>query len=227
MVCIKRGEYRRRRHDARRGHAALTADEAPGCSGCLTISAGEPMPAQNSTQPVLFDQPQHLHFTQPACGCGGVGHGRTLVPRAGAEGVARWAAARARSHPHGSRPKPGFAPGTVAALALSCGTTAQCFAAECRALVDLRVARRAAKAAGRDYFEAGDGCAGRLCSADHRPPRFRRRQAAMARALLGGKRTLVAWPSQAAARVELWAEPACVTELVASAVLERQRSPLA
>ena len=116
--------------------------------------------------------------------------GRTLVPRAGTEGLARWAATRRRHHPYGSLPRPGCAQGTIDALEKSAGMTARCLTEGCGALVDLRTARRAAVAAGRTHFVHGDGCASALCSQCPHSARFQRRQMSMADALLDGKRTL-------------------------------------
>ena len=226
-------------------HIAV-AEPPLGCPGCLMSAGGDtsPTPAQQSS-PRLQVEPidasvaavAHasvaacvLAYPQPPCGAVsptswleryGAAHGRTLLPRAGLPGLERWAASRARHWPHGSRPKPGRAVGTRRALELSAGTTAVCLAAGCGALVDLRTARRAACAAERSSFRAGDGCASHVCSKDHRRLRFRRRQAEMARAVTSGKRVLVAWPERAAGRVKLWAEPIALSRLVASAVLER------
>lgn len=225
----------------------VVAEPPLGCPGCCLMSVGSnisPMPAQQLSPQLRVEPPDAsvaavahtsiaarvLAYPQPPCGavsptswleCYGAAHGRTLLPRAGLPGLERWAASRARHWPHGSRPEPGHAEGTRQALELSAGTTVVCLAAGCGALVDLRTARRAACAAARSSFRAGDGCSGHVCSKDHRRLRFRRRQAEMARAIASGKRVLVAWPERAAGRVKLWAEPMALSMLVASTVLER------
>ena len=145
--------------------------------------------------------------------------GRTLVPRAGTEGLARWAATRRRHHPYGSLPRPGCAQGTIDALEKSAGMTARCLTEGCGALVDLRTARRAAVAAGRTHFVHGDGCASAPCSQCPQSARFQRRQMSMADALLDGMRTLAAWPVRPVARIEQWAEPAHVSDSTALAVM--------
>ena len=143
-----------------------------------------------------------------------VSHGCFELELAGVDGIARWAAARARHHPHG-RPRKGRSLGTQQARAEALGKTVMCMRAGCGAMVHLNAARRAAHAAGRNFFVAGDGCASRSCTRTHaQPARFRRRQEQMAAALLSGKRALVMWPPTTAARVAQVAAPAAVTEVI-------------
>ena len=173
---------------------------------------GPPSPA-----PPTLAERRHAKVHQPATADESerVSHGCFELELAGVDGIARWAAARARHHPHG-RPRKGRSLGTQQARAEALGKTVMCLRANCGAMVHLNAARRAAHAAGRKFFVAGDGCASRSCTHTHaQPARFRRRQKQMAVALLDGKRALVMWPPTTAPRVAQIAAPAAVTEAIA------------
>jgi hypothetical protein len=88
----------------------------------------------------------------------------------------------------------GFAQGSQDALKQMRSLTMVCCRPECDALVDFKVARRQALQAERARFEPGDGCAGLLCSAKHKPARFKKQQRKYAAGLESGRRLLVRWP---------------------------------
>ena len=117
-----------------------------------------------------------------------------LLERAGPEDWERWAFARRAGAFHKNQVGTGNAQGSKDALSQMRSLLMVCCAPECDALVDYKVARRHAKRAGRLHFEDGDGCAGPDCSADHRAPRFAKRQRQYADELENGKRLLVRWP---------------------------------
>ena len=135
-----------------------------------------------------------------------------------AEQLATWAERRA-SWKWGRFPPPGHADSQKATLRAAHAQTLVCMAPGCAALVDLQVARRLARAAGRDSFEPGDGCAGATCSAKSWPARHKRQQKEMAAALRGDSRVLVLWPRSTAARVDLAVAPRCITRRIADDVL--------
>ena len=118
-----------------------------------------------------------------------------LLPRADADDRERWDFARRSGGFHKSGSKAGPAQGSQAALAEMRRLSLICKRPGCGALVDYKVARRQAKQDGRSCFKPGDGCAGPApCSADHRPPRFRKRQREHAERMEAGERLLVRWP---------------------------------
>ena len=131
-----------------------------------------------------------------------------------AEQRAAWAERRA-SWRWGRFPPPGHADSQKTALRAAHALTLVCIAPGCAALVDLQTARRLARAAGRDCFEPGDGCAGATCSAKSWPARHKRQQKEMAAALRGGSRALVLWPQTTAARVDLVVAPRCIARCIA------------
>ena len=107
--------------------------------------------------------------------------GCVLLEVGGIEAFTRWAEARARHHPWGSRARPGFAPGTVEALRAA---QSQLILCTCGALVHLQSARAQARKAGRCFIVRGDGCGSSLCSDSHvQPGRFARRQIEMPSAI--------------------------------------------
>ena len=150
----------------------------------------------------LYEEPHNATAVElVASGC-------MQIEIAGKAALERWAAARRRHHPYGSRARPGYADGTVEALAKAQGHTLMCMRQSCGALVHLQAARRHARAAGRSFFSPGDGCATKQCSRGRvRPGRVARRQFQMAAAVLDGSRVLVLWPQTAEARTNLWAAP--------------------
>ena len=117
------------------------------------------------------------------------------IPRAGAEARARWALARASGALHKNMCGTGNAAGTAEALRTWNHISVVCCRAGCHALVDLKAARRQARAQGRANFIPGDGCAGPSCSADHRRNRFANRQLAQADQIDRGERLLARWPT--------------------------------
>jgi hypothetical protein len=119
-----------------------------------------------------------------------------LLPRAGPEQHAAWTAARARHRPWALQPGRGGAPGSKEALRLYRSLTMVCPVPDCAALVDRSRARAQARAAGRDVYVPGDGCAGRRCASrgQFKPRRFAVRQQAMAAQLANGERRLIRWP---------------------------------
>lgn len=143
--------------------------------------------------------------------------GCVLLEVGGIEAFTRWAEARARHHPWGSRARPGFAPGTVEALRAAQSQLVLC---TCGALVHLQSARAQARKAGRCFIVRGDGCGSSLCSSSHvQPSRFARRQLERATGLLDGTRTLVLPPPTVMARVGLWAAPPSLVMGVANSTL--------
>ena len=126
-----------------------------------------------------------------------------LLPRADPED---WAFRRRSGAFHKNQCGSGFAQGSADALKQMRSLTMVCCRSECDALVDYKVARRQAKQAKRSHFEPGDGCAGPLCSEDHRPPRFAKRQCKYAAELVSNERLLVRWPHDCADR-EVWIWP--------------------
>ena len=117
------------------------------------------------------------------------------LPRAGAEARARWALARASGALHKNMCGTGRAAGTSAALRIWNSISVVCQKAGCHALVDLKAARRQARARGSAAFSPGDGCASRSCSADYRRARFRNRQLQQADQVDSGERLLACWPT--------------------------------
>ena len=117
------------------------------------------------------------------------------IPRAGAEARARWALARASGALHKNMCGTGNAAGTAEALRTWDHISVVCCRVGCHALVDLKAARRQARAQGRANFTPGDGCAGPSCSADHRRNRFENRQLAQADQIDSGERLLARWPT--------------------------------
>lgn len=115
----------------------------------------------------------------------------------------------------GRYPRPGTAETTKAALKAAHAQTLLCQVPECAALVDLQSARRIARAAGRNCFEPGDGCASGCCSRKHWKSRFRQQQLKMATALRDGKRVLVLWPESTKGRSALRIAPAALTAAAA------------
>ena len=118
-----------------------------------------------------------------------------LLPRAGAEAHARWARARASGGLHKNMCGTGHAAGTSEALRTWNHISVVCNRDGCYALVDLKAARRQARARGSAAFSPGDGCAGPLCSADHRSTRFGKRQLQQAEQIDNGQRLLARWPT--------------------------------
>ena len=124
--------------------------------------------------------------------------------RAGPEQWDQWDFRRRSGGFHKNRCGAGNAAGTREALLRYSTLSLVCCTPGCCALVDLKVARRQAKQAGRACFEAGDGCAGLApCSTNHRPARFAQRQHKQAAELEAGRRLLACWPADLAER-EVW-----------------------
>ena len=118
------------------------------------------------------------------------------IPRCDPDAPKRWAAARARSHPYGSRHPPRNAPGCKRALARARSLTAVCPALGCSALVHLQSVTRDAHKAGRVAYSPGDGCASRVCAGtNHRPAKHMARQRLIATAVQRQDRLLVAMPA--------------------------------
>ena len=90
----------------------------------------------------------------------------------------------------------GNAPGSHIALRLAHGLTFQCPTPGCESLVNLQAAKRRARAAARDRYVQGDGCASRVCSSNHKPGRFRNRQRKGAADLLNSHRLLILRPER-------------------------------
>ena len=119
----------------------------------------------------------------------------SALPRAGADARARWALARASGALYKNRCGTGNAAGTAEALRTWNHLSVVCNQDGCHALVDLKAARRQARAHGRANFLPGDGCAGPACSADYRRNRFANRQRAQADQIDSGDRLLARWPT--------------------------------
>ena len=119
----------------------------------------------------------------------------SALPRAGAEARARWALARASGALYKNRCGTGNAAGTAEALRTWNHISVVCSQDGCHALVDLKAARRQARAQGRANFLPGDGCAGPACSADYRRNRFANRQLAQADQIDSRERLLARWPT--------------------------------
>jgi hypothetical protein len=122
--------------------------------------------------------------------------------------------------------QPGHADGSKLALRQAHGRTVLCRATGCGALVDLLVAKRAARRRWHTAFAPGDGCASATCSARHWALRFRQRQAAMASDLRSGARVLVVWPPTTAPRVDQWAVSAELAGRVAEESAAARPRPL-
>ena len=183
--------------------------EAPQCAGRSKV--------QGASLQQQYMELQHAPLEERAA------RGCIILELAGIAGLERWAAARACHHAYGSRAQPGSAPGTLQALANALGNTVLCVSPDCGALVHLNAARRAARASGRSIFMPGDGCANRSCTRTHaQPARYARRQAHMASALLGGRRTLVMWPPTTATRVAQVAAPPALALAIASEAVSRE-----
>ena len=107
-----------------------------------------------SPVPPTLAERRHAKVHQPATADESerVSHGCFELELAGVDGIARWAAARARHHPHG-RPRKGRSLGTQQARAEALGKTVMCLRANCGAMVHLNAARRAAHAAGRRRYQ--------------------------------------------------------------------------
>ena len=117
------------------------------------------------------------------------------LPRAGAEARARWALARASGALYKNTCGTGRAAGTSKALRTWNHISVVCDRDGCHALVDLKAARRQARARGSAAFSPGDGCASQSCSADYRRARFRNRQLQQADQVDSGERLLACWPT--------------------------------
>ena len=114
----------------------------------------------------------------------------------------------------------GNAPGSHTALRLAHGLTFQCPTPGCESLVNLQAAKRRARAAGRDRYALGDGCASKVCSANHKPGRFSSRQRTCATGLLHSHRLLIRRPDRTdATHVTLVSSQS--TKQVAEAVLRK------
>lgn len=130
---------------------------------------------------------------------------------AGPEARIRWAIRRASGParrreldgrgPMDPDPGRGGASGSKQGLRHSSALLISCDS--CGHLVDLHAARRQARAEGRIYFKAGDGCGSRICSNRHKPAQFALRQLGFATALESRKRSLVRLPQELIPR-QVW-----------------------
>ena len=190
-----------------RGHMA----ENDGDHSCI-LSAGRSTQQDGAVGEYLRMQERFNEVGAEASATGGAA--LVCVPGTSAEKLERWAARRACWR-WGRYPPPGHAENTLLALRTAHTQVVLCRRAGCAALVDMQAARRRARAAGRDVFEIGDGCAGPQCSVRPWPQRFARRQASMAKALGVGSRMLMLWPPSTAARQDQWAVPPWLAAAIA------------
>jgi hypothetical protein len=195
--------------------------ENDGDHSCI-LSAGRSTQQDGAVGEYLRMQERFNEVGAEASATGGAA--LVCVPGTSAEKLERWAARRACWR-WGRYPPPGHARNTLLALRTAHTQVVLCRRAGCAALVDMQAARRRARAAGRDVFEIGDGCAGPLCSVRPWPQRFARRQASMAKALGVGSRMLMLWPPSTAARQDQWAVPPWLAAAIANAVLAEHAPP--
>ena len=99
--------------------------------------------------------------------------------RAGAAERAEWNFRRGAGAFHKDQCGSGLAAGSKRARQRVRSYVLVCQQVGCGAIVDRHRARLAARAAGRTYFIAGDGCAGPICSSRFDNTRFRRNQVCM------------------------------------------------
>ena len=90
------------------------------------------------------------------------------------------------------RPKVGLAQGCEDARAIVNTLTLAC--RRCGALVDWRCAKTHARRAKRTGLAKNAGCAGKGCTKQFKPTKFKDTQMRMAAKLLNGGRVLAAWP---------------------------------
>lgn len=95
--------------------------------------------------------------------------------------------------------------------------TLVCLRRGCAGLVNKMRANAYARAAGREAFEPGDGCAGPLCSADYRPARYARNQSECADEIESGKRRLLCWPADVHGRSVVCEQPEGLQQAVEAA----------
>ena len=141
-----------------------------------------------------------------------------------------WSYQRRIHHAWGSRDKKGHAEGTQRALRAAHEITLVCD--DCGSLVAWVMARKDARADGRQRFNGGDGCGSRGCSRAHKPAQFTKRQIDMAAKLRGRDRALAVWPDEGlrvtALQLLPWVEAceaadAAEDAAVAAAAVRRQR----
>ena len=146
----------------------------------------EPDPPQQQLQQQQPEQPQRIDYTTHA-----------------------WDAdAAARSGPfHRNQCGTGFAVNSARALHVARNIATICQAPGCGALVDLKSATEQARAAQRQHYEPGDGCAADWadppCSSCCNRSRFKRRQRQFAQQVEDGDRILVEWPPAVERHVRL------------------------
>ena len=101
----------------------------------------------------------------------------------------------------------GFAANSARALHVARNIATICQAPGCGALVDLKSATEQARAAQRQHYEPGDGCAADWadppCSSCCNRSRFKKRQRQFAQQVEDGDRLLVEWPSAVERHVRL------------------------
>lgn len=141
--------------------------------------------------------------------------GDRLLPRAGPDDWERWDLARRSGPALKNQCGRGRAQGCTDALEVQRSLLVVSRRPDCRALVDLKVARRHAKQAKRPHLAPGDGCASAICSDDFRRARFAKRQQKYADELGCGDRILVRWPANPRIK-NLWIRDAATTATAAA-----------